>query len=193
MQRLVPVRIVPNWLAGATIIIAICAAFAEVTVKPRLVQQDGFEVVGIMASTNNAKEAGQDAIIGKQWQAFIRGNLLERIPDRLDQEVLAVYTDYTSDANGQYSFILGARVRPVINPSVPEGMVVKTIPAGRYAVFTSERGPVAKVTVDTWKQIWSYYQTLSNGTRVYLADFEVYDQRAADPNNAQVDIYIGVK
>jgi predicted transcriptional regulator YdeE len=31
------------------------------------------------------------------------------------------------------------------------------------------------------------------GKRQYLADFEVYDQRAANPNSAVVDIYIGIK
>ena len=31
------------------------------------------------------------------------------------------------------------------------------------------------------------------GKRTYLSDFEVYDQRAADPNKAIVDIYIGIK
>ena len=72
-------------------------------------------------------------------------------------------------------------------------MVSKSVPAGRYAVFTSERGPVAKVVVETWMQIWSYYESSANGERAYRADFELYDQRAADPHSAQVDIYIGVK
>lgn len=31
------------------------------------------------------------------------------------------------------------------------------------------------------------------GERVYIADFEIYDQRAADPSNAIADIYIGIK
>jgi predicted transcriptional regulator YdeE len=193
MQRSAFVRILRNWVVGTTIVVAMSAALAEVTVKGRIAHQDAFEVVGITASTNNAKEAGPDAVIGKQWQSFVAFHLADKIPDRLDHDIVAVYTDYTSDANGQYTFVLGARVKPVVNPAVPEGMIVKTIPAGRYAVFTSERGPVAKVVVDTWKQIWSYYQSPTNGTRAYLADFEVYDQRAADPNDAQVDIYIGVK
>lgn len=30
------------------------------------------------------------------------------------------------------------------------------------------------------------------GKRKYIADFEIYDQRAADPNNAVIDIYIGM-
>ena len=31
------------------------------------------------------------------------------------------------------------------------------------------------------------------GKRSYIADFEVYDQRAADSSHAIVDIYIGVE
>ena len=180
-------------LVAVTVALTAFVAFARVDVTPRIVYQQGFQVVGIEASTNNAKEAGPDAIIGKLWQQFLSQNLLTKIPDRVDQSIIAVYTDYATDWRGQYTFILGAKVRPVPNPVIPEGMVVKTVRAGKYAVFTSERGPVAKVVVETWKQIWAYYQNPANGQRAYQADFEMYDQRAADPNNAQVDIYVGVK
>ncbi|MGB8888278.1 MAG: GyrI-like domain-containing protein [Candidatus Korobacteraceae bacterium] len=179
-------------LLAATAALA-CAALTEPTLHPKIVDLQPFQVVGIAASTNNAKEAGPDAIIGKQWHRFMSDNLINKIPNRVDQTIYGVYTDYASDANGQYTIILGAKVRPIPNPTIPDGMVVKTVPAGRYAVFTSERGPVAKVVVDTWKQIWAYYQSPQNGQRAYQADFEVYDQRAADPNNAQVDIYVGLK
>jgi predicted transcriptional regulator YdeE len=101
------------------------------------------------------------------------------------------YTDYASDANGDYTLVLGAQVRP--GTQAPAGMIAQAVPAGQYAVFTSERGPVAKVVVETWMRIWAYYQLPANGHRAYRADFEVYDERAADPNNAQVDIYIGLK
>ena len=160
---------------------------------PRIVFQPSFQVVGISASTNNAKEAGSNAIIGKLWQQFLSQSLLNRIPDKVDQSIIAVYTDYASNANGEYTLILGAKVQPVPNPVVPEGMVVKTVPAARYAVFTSERGPAAKVVPEAWKQIWAYFQSPANGQRAYRADFEVYDPRAGNPDNAQVEIYIGLK
>jgi predicted transcriptional regulator YdeE len=174
-------------------VFAVYVAFAGVDVTPRIVDHEAFQVVGIEASTNNAKESGPDAIIGKLWRQFLSESLLNRIPDRVDQSIIAVYTDYISDAKGQYTFVLGAKVKPVPTPVVPEGMVVKTVPAGRYAVFTSDRGPAAKVVVETWKRIWAYYQSPANGQRAYRADFEVYDQRTADPNNAHVEIYIGLK
>jgi predicted transcriptional regulator YdeE len=31
------------------------------------------------------------------------------------------------------------------------------------------------------------------GTRAFLTDYEVYDQRAADPQNSQIDVYIGLR
>ena len=89
--------------------------------------------------------------------------------------------------------MIGVKFKPTADTIFPKGMVIKTVPAGRYAVFASDRGPVAKVVVETWKQVWSYYQLPANGQRAYRADFELYDQRAADPDNAQVDIYIGVQ
>ena len=171
----------------------VCIALGEVSVKPTIVERETFQAIGTQVSTNNSKEAGPDAIIGKQWQQFLSQGLLRQIPDRVDDNILAVYTDYATDANGQYTFILGARVKPIPDPKIPSGMVVKTVPAQRYAVFTSERGPVAKVVIETWRQIWAYFKTPANGERAYRADFELYDQRAADPNNAQVDIYVGVK
>ena len=73
-------------------------------------------------------------------------------------------------------------------------MVLKKIPAGEYVVVTSERGPVSKVVPAVWQRIYSLeYQHQLGGPRGYRADFEAYDQRAADPQNSQVDVYIGLK
>ena len=147
--------------------------------------------MGIEVRTDNAKEAATERLIPTLWRRVTQGHELDTIPDKTDRNIYAVYTDYASDANGDYTLVLGAKVRPGSKP--PVGLVVKTVPAGQYAVFSSERGPVAKVVVETWRQIWSYYQSPANGRRAYRADFELYDQRVADPNNAQVDIYIGLK
>jgi len=174
-------------------ILTVLCALAEVTVKPNVVELDAFEVMGVEVRTNNAKEAGATSVIPKLWQRVIQEHVLDVVPNRIGQTIYAVYTDYASDANGDYTLVLGAKFKPAAGTPIPTGMVVKTVPAGRYAVFTSERGSVAKVVVETWKQIWSYFQSPASGQRAYRSDFELYDQRAADPTNAQVDIYIGVK
>src|SRR5271157_1290051 len=107
----------------------VCIALGEVSVRPTIVERKAFQVIGTEVSTNNAKEAGPDAIIGKQWQQFLGQGVLRQIPDRVDDNVLAVYTDYASDANGEYTFVLGARVTPILDPKIPSGMVIKTVPA----------------------------------------------------------------
>jgi len=76
---------------------------------------------------------------------------------------------------------------------VPEGMVAKKVPAGKFAVFTSEKGPAPKVVPELWMKINSLPQTAVGADRAYRADFEIYDQRAMDPQNLQMDVYIGIK
>src|SRR5262249_45361210 len=126
----------------------------------------------------------------KQWQKFFGEGVLDRIPDRIDQNVYAVYCDYASDHNGEYSFLIGAKVKDGTAP--PTVMVAKRIREDRYAAFTSEKGPFAKVVPSVWQKIFP----LEDGgkiKRAYQTDFELYDQRAQDPQNGQVDIYVGMK
>jgi predicted transcriptional regulator YdeE len=163
----------------------------DVALNPKIVQQPGFRIVGIAARTSNAKEMTAEGVIGKQWTRLMQEGLLSKIPGRLDKKMVAVYTDYASDKNGEYTYVLGAAVTP--DAAAPEGMVVKDIPAGRYAVFTSEKGPGAKVVPELWMKINSLPKTAVGGDRVYRADFEIYDERAANPQNEQVDVYVGIK
>lgn len=157
----------------------------------RVVQQDGFTVVGIAARTNNAREATADGVIGKQWARFMEEGVLGKIPNKLDHSIVAVYTDYASDHNGDYTFVLGAKVSSTAD--LPDGFVAKNIPAGRYVVFTSDKGPGYKVVPELWMKINSLPKSATGGNRAYRGDFEIYDERAADPQNLQVDVYVGVK
>jgi predicted transcriptional regulator YdeE len=163
----------------------------ESAMKPRVVEESGFTVVGIEVRTSNAKEMSPEGVIGKQWGRFMQGNLAVRIPNKADSSVLAVYSDYASDKDGEYSFVIGARVTSA--KEVPAGMVVKKVPAGRYAVFTSEKGPVGKVVPGLWQRIWTIPKAEPGGDRSYKMDYEVYDERAATPQDAQVDVHIGIK
>ena len=121
----------------------------------------------------------------------MKEGLLGKIANKVNSNILAVYIDYESDANGAYTFMIGARVSSA--KDVPLGMVAKKVPAGRYAVFISEKGFVGEVVPQTWGRIWAIPKSSTGGNRPYRADFEVYDQRAADPQNAEVDIYVGIK
>lgn len=159
--------------------------------SPKVVQQEGFTVIGISARTSNAKEMTPDGVIGKEWGRFMQEGIWNKIPNKADKGITVVYTDYASDHNGEYTYVLGAKVSS--EAEVPADMVVKKVPAGKYAVFTSDKGAAAKVVPETWMKINSLSRSAVGGDRVYRADFEIYDERAADPKNLQVDVYVGIK
>lgn len=159
--------------------------------NPKIVEMKPFTVIGIAARTSNAKEMTPDGIIGKQWGRLFQQGLIEQIPNRADRNIVAVYTDYASDHNGEYTFLLGARVTS--DADVPAGMVAKKIPGGKFAVFTTEKGPAPEVVPATWMKINSLRKTALGGDRAYRADYEIYDERARDPQNLQVDVYVGIR
>lgn len=159
--------------------------------NPKVVSQDGFTVIGITARTTNAKEMTPDGVIGKQWMRVFQEGVLGKIPNKADASIIAVYTDYANDHNGEYTYLLGARVTS--DAEVPEGMVAKKIPSGKFAVFTSDKGPAPQVVPATWMKINSLPQDAVGADRLYRADYEIYDERARDPQNLQVDVYVGIK
>ena len=153
------------------------------------VRLDGFTIIGIEARTSFAREKNPGGVIPELWGRFLR-EALHAIPHRADGNIAALYTDYESDEYGEYTLVLGAKVSSTAD--VPEGMVVREVPAARYAVFKSERGPVQKIVIGAWKRIWNEPRT-PEYARAYLNDFELYGAASADPGDSQVDIYIGVK
>jgi predicted transcriptional regulator YdeE len=163
----------------------------DASMNPKVVEEAGFSVIGIAERTTNAKEMSGEGVIGKEWGRFFQENILAQIPNKADASTIAVITDYASDKDGEYTHLIGARVTSTAD--VPAGMVVKKVPAGKYAIFTSEKGPVAQVVVGTWKRIWMQPKTSPGGERAYKADYEVYDERARDPQNTQMDVHVGIK
>ncbi len=166
-------------------------SLGDAIMNPKVVEMKAFMVVGIAARTSNAGEMTADGVIGKQWARIFQEGLIAKIPNKADQNIVAVYTDYASDHNGEYTYLLGARVTS--DADVPAGMVARRIPGGRFAVFTSEKGPAPQVVPATWMKINSLPKTAVGGDRVYRADYEIYDERARDPGNLQVDVYVGIR
>jgi predicted transcriptional regulator YdeE len=178
--------------AGLLILFLTFSVLLGSTMPPRIAQEKEFSVIGIEVRTNNAKETTNAGMIPKQWGKFFAEGVLARIPNKVDPTIYAIYTDYVSDRNGDYTFFIGAKVSET--SAIPAGMVAKKVAAGKYAVVTSAKGPVQNVVPQAWQQIWSLEdKSQLGGVRSYKADFEVYDQRSRDPQDSQVDIYVSVK
>jgi predicted transcriptional regulator YdeE len=68
------------------------------------------------------------------------------------------------------------------------------VPSGKFSLITSAKGAVAQVVPQAWQRVYSLDNKKQlGGARAYQADFELYDQRAQNPRDSQVDLYIGLK
>jgi predicted transcriptional regulator YdeE len=172
-------------LALATVVIQ-----AEGTMSPKIVELDGFTLIGIGARTNNT-ESGR-AAISEQWGKFFKEGIFDRIPNKLDSSIYALYTDYESDRDGEFSLVIGGKANAAA--VAPPGIAKKSILKQKYATLTSSQGPVAKVVPEAWKQVWNLEDRSGlGGPRSYRADFELYGPPSRDPNHAEVDLYIGIR
>ncbi|MDQ2712414.1 MAG: effector binding domain-containing protein [Acidobacteriota bacterium] len=146
---------------------------------------DSFEIVGIEARTTNAREATPSGVIGAMWARLGKERFLDRIPHRVDSDILVLFTDYESNKDGAYTYVLGTKVSSA--KELPVGFVSYKVPAGSYAEFKGAGTQPAKVVLELWQKVWA----LANSkelNRAYKTDFEVH---AA--SGGRVQLYIGLK
>lgn len=151
-----------------------------------------FKIVGITARTKLANEMDPaTAQIGPTVQRYHQDELPGRIQCRKNPGVtFCVYTDYESDYTGEYTFFIGEQVESF--DEISDGLSTLTIPSQSYAKFTTESGPMPDVVIGAWQNIWKMSPQQLGDERSYIADFEMYDERAADLENTVLDLYVGV-
>jgi predicted transcriptional regulator YdeE len=150
-----------------------------------------FYVAGYLIRTNNADEASGKSKIGPLWQRFMTQNLGGRIPHRADDALTVVYSKYATDEKGDYDYLLGARV--TATDDLPAGMSWIKVEPATYAIILTDKGQMPGILQAAWAKIWRMSSLELGGKRAFVTDYEVYDQRGADPAHAQVEIHIGLK
>jgi predicted transcriptional regulator YdeE len=153
--------------------------------------KDPITVAGFQIRTTNAAELSGQGQIGTLWQRIFAENLAAQIPNRSSEALYAVYSNYESDENGAYDYLLGSPVSSIDN--LPAGMTFAAIATGEYAIVTTDKGPIVSVMQSAWGKIWSLKPAELGGKRSFLTDYEIYDHRAADPTNAQVEIHLALE
>jgi predicted transcriptional regulator YdeE len=144
-----------------------------------------FKIIGISIRTTN--KDNQSAIdIGKLWGQFYADNLMEKIQNKLSDDVYSIYTDYKSDFTDEYTTIIGLRVSSL--DIVPKGLVGRQFPSGTFQKFIA-KGPMPQAVVDTWMEIWKQDKELK---RKYSYDFEVYGGKSQNGAESEVEIFIAV-
>lgn len=162
-------------------------------IRKEITNKAEIKLIGIAARTNNRNEMDvHSAKIGITAGYYWQNNIAQQIPNRVKPGVtFAIYTDYESDEKGDYTYFIGEIVSSA--EKIPEGLSQVIIPPGTYIRFTTESGVIPNVVISAWQQIWNMQKIELGGERAFQADFEVYDDRAIDPNNTSLDIYIGIK
>ena len=145
---------------------------------------ESFKVIGITVRTTN--ENGQAGIdIPKLWNKFISENVLSKIPNKITEEIYAIYTAYESDYTKPYTTVLGCKVSSLT--LIPKGMKSFTFQGGNYQKFTAKGDLTQGVVYQEWSRIWNL-----DLTRAYTADFEVYGKKAQNQQNAEVAIFVAL-
>lgn len=146
-----------------------------------------FRLIGLALKNKTTNTNGQSAIdCGNLWQQFEQGNYAARISAKLSEVVYAVYYNYEGDYRQPFSYFIGCQVNA--GTTVPEDMSALEVPGGKYQKFIA-KGKMPDCIADAWKNIWAS----ADINRAYNFDFEVYDERSRDWNNATVAIYLSVK
>ena len=166
-------------------ILTIISCNNKSTMKDNAIQIDSFKIIGISVRTTN--ENGQSMIdMGELWSRLYADKIISKIPDRISDDIYAIYTDYASNYKGAYTAIIGCKVKSL--DKIPNGMTGKIIQGGKFLCY-NEKGKLPDVVVARWKEIWNNDSLLN---RKYAADFEVYNQEHSTPENTEVDILISI-
>ncbi len=144
-----------------------------------------FSIIGLAIRTTNQNGQAVKDIPGL-WNRFFKEDILSRIPNKVSDELYCIYTEYEKDHTLPYTTFLGCKVSSL--EEMPEDMDGIHIPQNQYRHFTAEGNLAEGIVYEAWEKIWG-----SDLPRTYTADFEVYGEKAQNPQDAKVDIFIGIQ
>ena len=137
-----------------------------------IVRMEAFTVMGREVRTSNAREMSGQGAIPQLWSKMNRD---------LGAPV-AVYSEYATDKDGEYSYMLGVEIGH--DETVPLQFSRRDTEEGDYVCLKTE-GPVTpQLVAGLWRQIWDLEQAGAL-SRAYITDFEIYTGNG-------LELYVGV-
>lgn len=150
--------------------------------KYELITLEEKMVAGIEARTNNTSP-DMGMVIGGLWDRFYREGICENIPNKVNNKALGIYTDYAGNEKDDYTVCVAYEVTK--GTDMPDGITLRTIPAGNYAKFIV-KGDVQKAVGEFWQELWKM-----DLPRAYQYDFEEYQNDSME--ESEIHIYISLK
>ncbi|HFA50747.1 MAG TPA: AraC family transcriptional regulator [Bacteroidetes bacterium] len=111
---------------------------------------------------------------------------IEKVPNKLSEDIFCIYTNYESDHTKPYTTLLGCKVADLKN--IPPGMTGLSFNKSEYKCFTAKGNLMEGAVWNKWAEIWN-----ADIDRAFTADFEIYGENAKDPKNAEVEIFVALK
>ncbi|MDR6966175.1 putative transcriptional regulator YdeE [Flavobacterium arsenatis] len=149
-----------------------------------MIQKPSFHVIGISIRTTNQNEQSSTDVPAL-WNRFFAEGILAKIPNKISNNLYCIYTDYEKDHTEPYTTLLGCQVENL--NEIPEGLIGKTFPEANYEIFTAKGNLMEVAVYNEWMKIWK-----ADISRTFVADFEIYDEKSHNPEQAEVDIFIGI-
>ncbi|NRA74255.1 MAG: effector binding domain-containing protein [Rickettsiales bacterium] len=160
--------------------------------KKSHIKLEKLKLIGITAKTNNTFE--MSAKLGKiplTLEKYFGINLAIQIPNRKKPNTTyCIYTNYENEDKGDYTYFVGEEVNSF--EGITSDFETLVIPTGDYVKFKVGPGVMPNICIDAWKDIWQMKSKDLGGKRNFIADFEIYDERSKDKQNAELDIYVGI-
>lgn len=136
-------------------------------------------VAGLTIRTRNS-DPNMTADIGGLWQRFYSNGVYQSVPEKVNEYAIGLYHNYENGADGFYDVTVCCETQAKSN--IPAGLIVLTIPSGKYARFIIRGG--AKEIGGFWQELWQM-----DLNRRCSCDFEEY---RGDEKDGEIHIYISV-
>jgi predicted transcriptional regulator YdeE len=147
---------------------------------------NGFKIIGISTRTTNKNNQSQQDLTNL-WGQFYTHNIFDKIPNKVSDNILSIYTDYKSDFTDEYTTIIGVPVSTL--DEIPTELIGREFSADNFQKIVA-KGEMPNAVVNVWLDIWKRDEELD---RKYSYDFEVYGQKSQNGENSEVEIYIAKK
>ena len=156
-----------------------------ISMDPKIIMKDEFTVIGLEYVGPN-----QNNEIGQLWDVFNR-QMVDIKHLKSEHQAYGVCSPAPEGAEeGNFCYVAGMEVTGVSD--VPQGMVVKVVPAGKYVVFT-HKGLLEKLR-STYEYIYGTWLPKSGFEVACQPDFEYYDERFKPGSlESEFDIYVPIK
>lgn len=154
---------------------------SDYEVKAGLEKIDGFSVVGLSMMTSNETASEE---INALWQNFFEQSIGQDVPNRVDDVIYAVYSDYEGDHTKPYRLTIGYKIKGA--PQIKDHLHHVEVQSADYAMMGAI-GEQPKALIETWTAVWQ-----SDLDRKFETDFEVYGKRFFEEGVHEVLVAIGV-